>query len=122
MNEFSNPGAGKITVHGNGLGVPSREEVEKRAREIALIDERDPNDFTEADWQQARREIMGDHSQSAPEEDAQNAKMEKEWEVTPDDRGRRVPRPGIEDDEQSLGEQIVGEGVEEAAHDQMLEA
>ena len=40
MDEFSQPVPGKITVHGNGLGIPSREDVEKRAREIALIDER----------------------------------------------------------------------------------
>ena len=34
MDEFSQPVPGKISVHGKGLGVPSREDVEKRAREI----------------------------------------------------------------------------------------
>ena len=29
------------------LGVPSPEMVEKRAREIAMIDERNPDEFTE---------------------------------------------------------------------------
>ncbi len=37
MNDYSQPGAGKISVHGNGVGAPSPEEVEKRAREIAMI-------------------------------------------------------------------------------------
>ena len=41
------------------MGVPSPEMVEARAREIAMIDERDPEDFTDADWEQARRELHG---------------------------------------------------------------
>src|SRR5207253_1962242 len=59
MNENSQSGFGKISVHGDGVGVPSPEMIERRAREIALIDERDPDDFTDADWEQARRELMG---------------------------------------------------------------
>src|SRR5205807_1917249 len=53
MNENSQPGFGKISVHGDGVGAPTPELIERRAREIALIDERDPNDFTDADWGQA---------------------------------------------------------------------
>jgi hypothetical protein len=122
MDEYSQPEPGKITVHGNGLGVPSRDEVEKRAREIALIDERDPEQFTDADWDQARREIRGDLTQPPPEETKQNATMEEEWAATPKDSGHRVPRPGVDENEETLGEHLVNEGVEEASHDQMLEA
>jgi len=95
-------------VHGNGLGAPSPEQVEARAREIAMIDERDPDEFTDADWEQARRE-----------ETKQNADLVDEWEVTPTDTGHRV---GGEEEEESLGELLVTDGVEEANHDQMLEA
>ena len=105
-----------------GLGAPTPEQVEKRAREIAMIDERDPNDFTDADWDQARRELLGDTTPSAPEETEGAPTMQSEWEVTPDDRGHRVNRQGAEDDEESVGEQLVTDGVEEAIHDQMLEA
>jgi hypothetical protein len=122
MDEYSKPAGGKITVHGNGLGIPSREEVEKRAREIALIDERNPDEYTDADWDRARREILGEGVPAAPEETEQNARLEDEWEVTPKDSGHRVPRPGVEEDEESLGEHLVSDGVEEATHDQMLEA
>jgi hypothetical protein len=122
MNESSQQPSGKITVHGSGLGLPSVEEVEKRAREIALIDERDPNEFTDADWNQARREILGEVLPPPPEENEQTLKLEEEWEVTPDNRGRRVPRPGIEEDEETVGGHLVTDGVEEASHDQMLEA
>jgi hypothetical protein len=103
------------------VGVPSPEAVEKRAREIAMIDERDPNEFTDADWNQARKELMGVERTSAPEETEQNAKVTEEWNVVPSSTGHRAPRPGVEEDE-TLGEQLVTDGLEEAAHDQMLEA
>lgn len=112
----------KISVHGAGVGAPTPEQVEQRAREIALIDERDPNDFTDADWDQARRELLGDVLPPPPEESEQAARMQEDWEITPDDRGHRVPRPGADGDDESLGEHLVTDGVEEASHDQMLEA
>jgi hypothetical protein len=122
MDQSSQRPAGKISVHGMGLGAPTPEQVEKRAREIALIDERDPNDFTDADWDQARRELLGDSLTSPPEESEEAARMQEEWEVTPDDRGHRVNREGPGDEEEMVGEQLVTDGVEEATHDQMLEA
>jgi len=116
--EFS----GKISLHGNGMGVPAPEDIERRAREIAMIDERDPNEFTDADWKQAREELLGELETQPPEEDDKNIRLEDEWEVTPDDRGHRVPRPGVDEDEETVGEHLVTDGREEAAHDQMLEA
>jgi hypothetical protein len=75
MNDYSEPRPGKIEVHGNGLGAPSSEEVEKRAREIAMIDERNPDEFTEGDWKQARRELMGEENNTPPEETPDNADL-----------------------------------------------
>jgi len=121
MNEYSQPGAGKIEIHGNGVGVPSPEQVEQRAREIAMIDQRDPDKFTDADWEQARQELHGATIPAPPEETSESAKLDEEWEVVPNNEGRRAPRGGDDDDE-SLGEQLVAGGVEEATHDQMLEA
>ena len=116
------PISGKISVHGNGVGVPGPQDVERRAREIALIDERNPDEFTDADWSQAREELMGDQEPTPPDQDDKNIKLETEWEVTPDDRGHRVPRPGVEEDEETVGEYLVTGGKDEAARDQMLEA
>lgn len=121
MNEYSQPGAGKIEIHGNGVGAPTPEQVEERAREIAMIEERDPDKFTDADWDQARQELHGATIPSPPEETQENSKLEEEWEVVANDQGHRVPRAGADEDE-SLGEQLVAGGVEEATHDQMLEA
>ena len=114
--------SGKISLHGNGMGVPAPEDIERRAREIAMIDERDANEFTDADWKQAREELLGELETQPPEEDDKNIRLEDEWEVTPDDRGHRVPRPGVDEDEETVGEHLVSDGREEAAHDQMLEA
>jgi hypothetical protein len=122
MNDYSQPGAGKISVHGNGVGAPSPEDIERRAREIALIDERDPENFTDTDWELAHRELLGHVHPVPPEETKENAELVSEWQVTTSDTGHRVPRPGVEEDDETVGEQLVEDGVEDAAHDQMLEA
>ncbi len=119
MNENSHPASGKISLHGDGFGAPSPDSVEKRAREIALIAEREADEFTDADWDQARRELLGALPSNAPEETDDNAEVVEEWNVVASSTGHRAPR--IEDDE-NLGEQLVTDGVEEAAHDQMVEA
>jgi hypothetical protein len=121
MNDYSQPNAGKISVHGNGLGAPSPEEVEKRAREIAMIDERNPDEFTEADWRQARHELMGAENNTPPEETPDNADLTEEWSVVASSKGHRMPRRGTEEEE-TVGEHCVIDGLEEATHDQMLEA
>jgi hypothetical protein len=121
MNENSHPGAGKISLHGDGIGVPSPDLVEKRAREIAMIDERDPDEFTDGDWDQAHRELLGLTSTVAPEETEQSAEVIEEWNVVASSSGHRAPRAGLEEDE-NVGEQLVCDGLEEAIHDRMLEA
>ena len=123
MNENSQPGFGKISVHGDGVGAPTPEMIERRAREIALIDERDPNDFTDADWDQARQELMGNTHASAPEEIGGGIEVSAdEHEIVPESVAHRAPRPGFDEDDETLGQSLVSGGLEEAAHDQMLEA
>jgi hypothetical protein len=119
MNDHSHPLTGKIEVHGDGMGVASPDAVEKRAREIAMIAERDPDEFTDADWAQARRELLGTQATTAPEETEANAELVEEWNVVASSAGHRAPRG---EDDESLGEQLVSDGIEEAVHDQMVEA
>jgi hypothetical protein len=122
MNDQSHPPHGKINLHGNGLGVPSPELVEVRAREIAMIDERDPDEFTEADWQQAKNELTGVGSSQVPEEVEEDVADERsERDEVLGASGHRAPRSGF-DDEENVGEELVSGGIEEAAHDQMVEA
>ncbi len=87
-----------------------------------MIDEREADQFTDADWSQAREELLGSENNDPPEETPDNSKVTAEWQVTPSDRGHRVPRPGVEEDEETIGEHLVTDGREEAARDQMLEA
>jgi hypothetical protein len=120
MENYSQP-PGKISEHGHGIGAPSPEEVERRAREIAMIDERNPDEFTEADWAQARHELRGEENNVPPEETPDNAEMTEEWSVIASSKGHHIPRPGTQEEE-TVGEHLVIEGIEEATHDQMLEA
>lgn len=121
MNENSQPGFGKISVHGDGMGAPTPELIEKRAREIALISERNPDDFTDADWDQARRELFGEEAVTAPEDATGLVDTLSDRDSALNESGHRAPRAGVEDDEM-LGEKLVSDGLEEAAHDQMVEA
>jgi hypothetical protein len=86
-----------------------------------MIDERNPDEFTQADWAQARHELMGEENNVPPEETPDNAEMTEEWSVIASSKGHRIPRPGT-GEEESVGEHLVIEGIEEATHDQMLEA
>ena len=86
-----------------------------------MIDERNPDEFTETDWAQARHELMGEENNVPPEETPDNAEMTEEWSVIASSKGHRIPRPGTEEEE-TVGEHLVIEGIEEATHDQMLEA
>jgi hypothetical protein len=112
---------GKINLHGNGLGVPSPETVERRAREIAMIDERNPDEFSEEDWRQAKNELIGLDAPHAPEVDDEVEDEIMERDDVPGASGHRAPKSGFEEDV-NVGEELVSGGLEEAAHDQMLEA
>jgi len=112
---------GKIELHGRGMGVPSNEDIERRAREIAMIDERNADEFTDADWKQAREELMGIENDEPPEETPDNRELTEEWQVIAGSKGRHAPNQ-IPEEHDSLGADLVDDGRKEAARDQMLEA
>src|SRR6478609_2227609 len=121
MNDRPHSPHGKIELPGNGIGVPSPEMVEKRAREIAMIDERNPDEFTEEDWRQAKNELTGTEAAHAPEVADEVDNQLSERDDIPGESGHRSPRNGFEE-EDSVGEELVTGGINEAAHDQMLQA
>ena len=51
---------GVIMENADGVGTVTPAMVEARARELALIDGRDSSKPTEADYQQAKRELTGE--------------------------------------------------------------
>jgi hypothetical protein len=120
MNEYSQPGFGKISNHGAGMGAPTPELVEKRAREIALINERNPDEYTDADWDQAEKELLGRETVTAADDVDEVVDGLADRDAVPGEAGRRAGLAG--EDDEMLGAQLVTGGVEEAAHDQMVEA
>ena len=103
------------------LNVPTPEAVTKRAREIALIAERNPDEFTGADREQAQRELTGVETSAAPNDILETVDSLSERRSVPGETGFRTPRVSPKDEE-TLGERLVSRGVDEAAHDQMVEA
>jgi hypothetical protein len=86
-----------------------------------MIDERNPNEFTEADWHQAKNELIGLEGSHAPEVDDEVDDELSERDDIPGASGHRAPKNGFDEDE-NVGEELVSGGIEEAAHDQMVEA
>ena len=112
---------GRITQHGTGLGTITPEMVQRRAREIALSDGRAGNEVTSGDWEQARRELLGAGNDPAVEADVDEASSTAGWDPAPASIGHRAETQEV-DDEQTTAEQLYQEGVEEADHDERVQA
>ena len=112
---------GDLSGEETELGVPTREMVEKRAREIARLAERDPDKFTRADWEQARAELTGLEGTGRPDDPLEVADSLSERDSVPGETGIRARRV-LPKDEAVVDERLAERGVEEAAHDQMVEA
>ena len=114
MNKNAQTPIGDLSGTETELTVPTPEMVTERAREIALTNERKPNEFTQEDWEQARRELTGVEA-SAGWDDA------LEGGAVPGQTGTQAARVEPKD-EALLDERLASRGVEEAAHDQRVEA
>lgn len=107
MNKNSKMPIGDLSGRETELGVPTRKMTEQRAREIAKLNQRNPDQFTDADWEQAQAELAGAQAGGPRDHSGES--------------GRKIPR-GAPKDEELLDERLVRRGVEEAAHDQMVAA
>jgi hypothetical protein len=121
MNTKPQTPIGDMSGRETELGVPTPEMVKQRAREIALVDERNPDQFTDADWEQARAELTGVEGSALPDDATDIAASLSERGSIPGESGREIPRVAPKD-EALLDERLATRGVEEAAHDQMVEA
>lgn len=109
---------GRIEEDAEGVGVPTKEQVDERAKELAIIAGR--TRVNKADRANARRELAGESEEEVLEEEDSITS----WSSTPDAAGHRVDTESPEEREVdvSIGESLVSEGVDEALHDKMLEA
>jgi hypothetical protein len=121
MNDTPQMPMGDLPANENELTVPTEEMVTRRAREIALIDERDPNKFTEEDWEQARTELTGVETSITEKDPLDMADSLSGRGSIPGETGSRAPRVAPPD-EALLDARLANRGVEEAAHDQMVDA
>jgi hypothetical protein len=107
-------------IRGQGVGAFTKADVERRARELALIDNR--TDATDADRTAALAEFHDRHLPDAVNEDAETMQsMSRDPSDPMVDRGRQVP-DRVGEDEKTALEHLALEGVEEAQHEQMLES
>jgi hypothetical protein len=111
---------GKMSDHFKGLGTVTPEMVKARAREIALINGRDPHAFSEEDWEQARRELTGVENRPDKSEHRDTESAVGRFDQEPGTSGEKV-ETGSVPDEELVAEDLVQEGLEEAQHERMVE-
>jgi hypothetical protein len=110
----------KVEIRGKGVSGFSQGDIERRAKELALIDNRTV--ANDEDRERARAEFRDRDLPDAVNEDAQSMQsMSRDPSDPISDRGRQAPEYGGDDEKTAL-EHLALEGVEEAQHDQMLAA
>jgi hypothetical protein len=109
-----------MELHGKGLGGYTQADLERRARELALIENRtEPNDVDRA---RALAEFNDRTLPDAVTEDADTMQsMSRDPSDPLTDRGHQAPEYGGDDENTAL-EHLALEGVEEAQHEQMVES
>ena len=116
---------GIITENFIGIGTVTREMVLKRAQELAMINGHSSDHILESEFEQAKRELTGG-SDIEPKDAALESVPELErWDPVPGSTGHKAPESSDEDEDnegRSEDERLVEEGVQEAEHDQMLQA
>ena len=115
---------GIIMENADGIGTVTPAMVEARARELALINGHGSKP-TEADYQQAKRELTGEEEIDSQEENLESLPESEGWDSVPGSTGRQAADSLGEDEDaegRSEAAQMYEEGINEAEHDQMLRA
>ena len=108
----------KRNTHGGGRGVPDVETLVRRAEELARIDGRtEPN---ARDFIQARQELTTIGSVTASPEAGELENLTA-WDTPLKAAGTQIAAHSSED-ESRIAEKLTEEGIEEADHDQRLNA
>lgn len=114
--------SGKTAIHGRPVGEISQEDIDQRAGELAEIQGRDASAVQPEDLQQATEELAGLNLPDATTEDDQSiGSLSRDPSDPPAFYGKATPNV-FEPNEQEDLEHMVLDGVEEAQHEQMLEA
>src|SRR6266550_3453401 len=98
---------GIIMENAAGIGTVTPAMVEARARELAAINGRRSSEPSEADYQQAKRELTGESETDSQEENRESISESEGWDPVPGSAGRQAA--------DSLGEDEDAEGRSESA-------
>jgi len=116
---------GIIMENAAGIGTVTPAMVEARARELATISGRRSLEPSEADYQQAKRELTGEAEMDPQQESRESVPESDGWDPVPGSTGRQAADSLGEDEDaegRSESAQLFEEGVSEAEHDQMRRA
>lgn len=116
---------GLISENSSGIGTVTRKMVRERAAELAMINGRPAHEVSEADWEQAKRELTGGLDEDPNEGVLESAAESQRWDPLPGSPGHKVPTtPSADEDEEgrSDNEKLIAEGIAGAEHAQMLQA
>jgi hypothetical protein len=116
---------GMIARDFRGIGAVTQDMINKRALELAILSGRVPAHATEAEFEQAERELSGGSELDRQEELIEAIPESERWDPVPGSQGSQDPEPPSEDEDgegRNESAQLVEDGVHEAEHDQMLQA
>jgi hypothetical protein len=115
-----------LFINSTGVSTVTRAMVRSRAAELALIDGRAVGGLSKSDWEQAKRELTGGCDLDPHEALLEAAPESERWDPLPGSPGQIVTVPSSDgdndEDGKSLGERLTDKGVDEAEHDQMVQA
>ena len=116
---------GVLTENSAGIGTVTRKMVRERAVEVAVINGHAPQDVSQSDWEQAKRELTGEPDTDPKQVALESAPESERWDPVPGSTGHKAPAaPSADEDEEgrSDNERLVEEGIAGAEHDQMRQA
>ena len=116
---------GVVTSNSAGIGPATRPRIHARAREPAVTAYRVPHQVSPAEYDQARCELTGQSDADRQEAELAALPESKRWDPVPGSDGHHAPEsPDEDDDDEGRNEsaQLVAEGVNEAARDQINQA
>ena len=116
---------GALIENTTGIGTVTREMVRARAAELGLINGRSTQEVSQADWDQAKRELTGEPEMDPNQAILESAPESERWDPGHGSTGDKVRvAPGEDEDDEGLSDsaRLFEEGVHEADHDQMLKA
>ena len=119
------PQEAALMINSTGIGTVTRKMVRERATELALINGHSAHDVSAVEWEQAKRELTGEPDMDPNEVLLEAAPESERWDPLPGSTGHIVPVTSVDGEDdvgRSMGEKLINEGVQEADHDQMLQA